>query len=297
MQGVRSSDAFDMLADETRIRILQELGRARGGDGAEPKTYSDLMEAVSVRDSGRFNYHLTKLRDHFVNQAEDGYVLSYEGVLVYRSIISGTWSGQPPTETFPVGSHCHECSGELLARPDDHILHIVCSDCETTFLAGYLPPRGYSDRSNQAVLDALNDRVRHQMKQITRSVCPWCSGKTNAGVVPVTDTPLHDRPIELAVQHECHQCEAHAWMTIGQRLLDHPAVVSFYYRHGIDLTDRAVWELPFAVTDRCTTVREDDPLRVALAIDRERDHLDIMIDEHAAVTDVTWDWVGGHPSE
>nr|WP_240137548.1 hypothetical protein [Salinigranum salinum] len=86
-------------------------------------------------------------------------------------------------------------------------------------------------------------------------------------------------------------------MTIGQRLLDHPAVVSFYYRHGIDLTDRAVWELPFAVTDRCTTVREDDPLRVALAIDRERDHLDIMIDEHAAVTDVTWDWVGGHPSE
>lgn len=287
MEGVRSSDAFDMLANETRVRILQELGRERGGGGADPRTYSELMDAVSVRDSGRFNYHLTKLCDHFVDRTEEGYLLSYEGVLVYRSIISGTWSGEPPTETFPVGSPCHECGGELLAEPEDHIIYINCRDCSATFLAGYLPPRGYTDRSNRAVLDALDHRVRYQMGLIAASVCPWCSGTTSASVVRVADTPLEDRPIELAVQHECHQCEAHAWTSIGQRLLGHPAVVSFHYRHGIDLTERPIWELSFAVTDQHTTVRETDPLRVDLAIDRPQDHLRVTLDETAAVTDVT----------
>ena len=295
MYGVESADGFDALADETRIRILQELGRGRGGE-SDSRTYSELMDAVGVRDSGRFNYHLTKLCDHYVTRTETGYKLSYEGVLVYRSIIAGTGIGHPPSESFDVGSDCHRCGCGLLARSADHILFITCPDCETTFVAGYLPPRGYSDRTADEILDALDERIRYQMGLITRSVCPWCSGTTSPSILPVTETPLEDRPIEVTVFHECHQCEAHAWMTVGQRLLDHPAVVSFHYRHDIDIT-RPLWEFPFAVTDRCTTLHDTEPLRVALSLRRGHTELRIELDETADVRDVTWSSRDDHSSE
>lgn len=288
MSEVEPADAFDMLADETRVRILQELGRARGGDGAASRSYSDLMEAVEARDSGRFNYHLTRLRDHFVVKTQAGYALSYEGVLIYRSIIAGTFSQRPPTGPLETGSRCHECGGPLVARHDDHVRFVTCGSCETTFLAGYLPPRGYADRTEGEVLDALDQRVRFQIGLISRSVCPWCSGTTSARLVPAAETPLADRPVETAVRHVCHHCEAHGWTTVGQRLLDQPDVVSFHRVHGVDVTDRPLWELAFAVTDHRTTVLDRDPLRVALSLELDQDRLRVALDEQAEVVDVEW---------
>jgi hypothetical protein len=285
MPELQPADAFDVLADETRVRILQALGSA--GNGAEPRSYSDLMDAVGVRDSGRFNYHLTRLCDHFVTRGPDGYSLSYEGVLVYRSIVAGTFSRHPPAETFETGSRCHECGDRLVVRSDEHVLHVTCVDCETTFLAGYLPPRGYADRSEREVIDALDRRVRYQIGLITHGVCPWCAGTVNAGLVPASESPLRDRPLETAVRHACHQCEARGWTTVGQRLLDHPAVVSFHDRHGVAITDRPVWELAFAVTDRDTTVRDRCPRRVELTLEREGKRLRVTVDDRADVVDVS----------
>lgn len=68
------TDALSVLGNETRIRILRALA-----DAADPLTFTELREAVGVRDTGKFNYHLTKLCEYFVRETSDGYELGHAG--------------------------------------------------------------------------------------------------------------------------------------------------------------------------------------------------------------------------
>lgn len=70
-------DALSALGDETRIAILRELA-----DAETSLSFSELRERVGVRDTGRFNYHLTKLCEYFVRDTGDGYELGHAGARV-----------------------------------------------------------------------------------------------------------------------------------------------------------------------------------------------------------------------
>jgi hypothetical protein len=67
-------DALSTLASEHRIAILQALATAD-----KPLTFLELRERVGIRDTGRFNYHLSKLRERFVRETDDGYDLGHAG--------------------------------------------------------------------------------------------------------------------------------------------------------------------------------------------------------------------------
>ncbi|WP_266077117.1 DUF7347 domain-containing protein [Haladaptatus caseinilyticus] len=67
-------DALGTLASEHRIAILRELATAE-----EPLAFSELRERVGIRDTGRFNYHLTELRERFVRESDGGYELGHAG--------------------------------------------------------------------------------------------------------------------------------------------------------------------------------------------------------------------------
>ena len=62
--GDRASvrEAFSLLAHEVRLDIVLALLENWAAVDTEPQSYSDLMDAVGMRDSGKFNYHLDKLR-------------------------------------------------------------------------------------------------------------------------------------------------------------------------------------------------------------------------------------------
>ena len=64
-------EAFETLADETRLGVLRALVRAD-----EPLRFSDLRERVGARDSGRFNYHLDRLVGRFVERRDGRYALT-----------------------------------------------------------------------------------------------------------------------------------------------------------------------------------------------------------------------------
>lgn len=68
------SDALTVLADETRIAILRALADAEGA-----LAFSELRRRAGVDDAGRFNYHLTKLREYFVREVDGGYALRHAG--------------------------------------------------------------------------------------------------------------------------------------------------------------------------------------------------------------------------
>jgi DNA-binding HxlR family transcriptional regulator len=71
--AISATAAFELLSDETRVRIVREL--ARSG----PLRFSTLRQAVGAEDSGRFNYHLERLRKGVVEKGESGYDLTPAG--------------------------------------------------------------------------------------------------------------------------------------------------------------------------------------------------------------------------
>lgn len=67
--------AFDLLGDETRLRIVEALLDA----DPEPLRFSEVRDRVGTRDTGRFNYHLNRLRGALVEKGAEGYVLTSAG--------------------------------------------------------------------------------------------------------------------------------------------------------------------------------------------------------------------------
>lgn len=70
-----ATETFTLLSDETRVGIVRALDES----DRTPRRFSELRAAVGVRDGGRFNYHLEKLRGRLVEKRDDGYVLTDEG--------------------------------------------------------------------------------------------------------------------------------------------------------------------------------------------------------------------------
>lgn len=76
------SDTFTLLSNETRVAIVRAL--ADGSDDA--LGFSELRSRVGVRDGGRFNYHLQKLRGRLVEKTAEGYALTAEGERVAKLV-------------------------------------------------------------------------------------------------------------------------------------------------------------------------------------------------------------------
>lgn len=76
--------ALSTLAHETRVEILCELA-----DADDPLCFTELKSRVGLSDPGRFNYHLTQLKQHFVCRTEDGYALNYRGERVVVAAAAG----------------------------------------------------------------------------------------------------------------------------------------------------------------------------------------------------------------
>lgn len=70
--GARAA-TFDLLSDETRVRIVGALADADG------LRFSELQSRTGVSDPGRFNYHLEKLRGRLVEKSGETYVLTAAG--------------------------------------------------------------------------------------------------------------------------------------------------------------------------------------------------------------------------
>jgi len=71
---------FDLLSDETRLRIVSALAAHEHAHPDDPALrFAALRERVDIRDSGRFNYHLRKLDAVLIEQCDAGYRLTPVG--------------------------------------------------------------------------------------------------------------------------------------------------------------------------------------------------------------------------
>jgi len=265
-------EAFSLIANGTRLSILEALWRA----DSPPVAFSELRSAVGMRDSAQFNYHLSKLTDQFVRKTDEGYDLRHAGEKVVRAVIAGSFTEHPTVDPFPVEGACAWCDGPLEARYDDEMLAVVCTDCEQRHGNYSFPPGGLHDRTDEGVMDAFDQRVRHLHCLAADGVCPECNGRMRTEIRRGGECCLGGA---LRADHVCGQCGHALCSTVGLSLLDKSPVVAFYDDHGIDLGTRPYWTLEWCVRDQHTAVRSEDPLRVEVETREGGEALRVTLDD------------------
>lgn len=261
---IQPAEAFSLLGNEIRVQILETLWRAE----EQPVPFSTLYDAVGIRSSSKFNYHLDKLSDQYIRKSDEGYELRTAGENVVRAIAKGSFNAHPRYESFEVGDACTNCDEPLVARYEDEMLAVDCPFCGRGHGRYPFPPGGMLDRDDREILAAFDRRVRHDHNLAKDGVCPQCSGRMRSIVAP-DGSECHGGGI--GAQFVCEQCDHTLSSAIGLSLLDRSPVVSFYRDHGVDLGRERYWRLPWCVSDDCTTVRSTDPWRfdVEIAVESE----------------------------
>jgi hypothetical protein len=95
-----TAGVFELLSDETRVRTVRVLYRRWQRAPDDPCVpFSVLCDRVGAADSGRFNYHLNRLRGHLVRECTDGYTLSPLGVYLGQFVV-----GDGPVRTASSGT-------------------------------------------------------------------------------------------------------------------------------------------------------------------------------------------------
>ncbi|ELZ29195.1 hypothetical protein C475_03224 [Halosimplex carlsbadense 2-9-1] len=275
---VDPAEAFGVVANETRLDILEALWRADD----RPVSFSALHDDVAMRDSAQFNYHLQQLTDQFVVKTEAGYDLRHAGAQVVRAVRAGTFTRQPDVDPFAVEGACTRCGGGLEARYADEQFRIDCVDCGKSHGEYEFPPGGLVDRTNEEIATAFDERVRHLHCLAADGVCPSCAGRIHTEIARGGDCCLD---VALRAEHVCERCRNELCSPVGLVLLDESVVSAFYDDHGIDLSDRRYWTLPWCVDDEYTTVDSVDPWRVTVEIPLADDRLTVTLDGDLDVVD------------
>ncbi|MFC4451004.1 ArsR/SmtB family transcription factor [Halorussus aquaticus] len=276
---VAPAEAFSVIANETRLSILEALWKASD----RPVNFSELRREVGMRDSAQFNYHLKQLTDHFVVQTDDGYDFRQAGKKVVRAILAGSFNEHPEMGPFDVEGTCATCDGGLQAYYSDEMLVIECKECEKNHGCYPFPPGGLNDRTREEIMDAFNQRVRHLHCLAADGVCPECNGRMSTTITRDDEDFLG---LEVRVDHECEQCHHQLYSAVGLSLLDQSDVVTFHREHGVDLCTTPYWDLAWCVSDEQTTILSEDPWQILVEIPLDDEVLSVTLDGDLTVLEL-----------
>jgi len=272
-------DVFSLLGNETRVEILQALAE----NPEEPMSFSDLRERVGVRDSGKFNYHLGKLADHFVRHTDEGYRLSMAGMQVVGALIAGTYTADATLDPIEVDDPCPSC-GEtpILVRYEDEHAHITCSSCDEFFNRFAFPP-GNLDQFDVDDLPETMDRwLRTTFHRVVSGFCPACSGRMDGEFVPNES----EGEVPVRAQYTCVRCNDRAEASPTSVLFYHPGVMGFFYDHGVDVTQTPSWRVSAAEAEHDVELVSEDPYRVRATITMDEERLRATIEPDLSVSTV-----------
>lgn len=274
--------AFSLVANETRFGILQALWE----DDETPSSFSDLRDRVGMRDSGKFNYHLNKLIPEFVLRVDEGYELTYAGRQIIGAAVSGTYTHTDITVEPIEVSDCPSCESTIEASYERGFMRIKCSNCGMVITNALpAPPILAANHDTEDLPQVFSRLLVTQAQAEDRGFCHLCRGPMEKSLDPKRDTfeqpSLSDH---LAVEVTCRACGNESYHVVGWAVIDHPAVVSFLYDHGIDIRETPVWELYTEwLSKPHATVVSEDPLRIETSIELDDDHLVLTLDEDLTV--------------
>ncbi|PSQ60035.1 ArsR family transcriptional regulator [Halobacteriales archaeon SW_7_71_33] len=273
---VPPADAFSIIGNETRLSVLEALWRLE-----TPARFSDVRAEVGMRDSAQFNYHLGELTDQFVRKTDDGYELRTAGVRVVQSVLAGSFTEHPRRE-IDIDDPCVACGATLSAHYQDEQLTVECPACGHGHGEYSFPPGGLHDRTDEEVLEAFNQRVRHLHCLSKDGVCPACNGRTETRIQREEDCCLGT---DLQAVHVCQQCADEVCSAVGLGLLDQSPVVGFHREHGVELSETPYWRLDWCVSSEPVTVRSEDPWRLRVDVEAGGETMRVTLDGDLSIVE------------
>lgn len=303
VEGLSADEAFAVLANETRVRILQALG---GADGA--MSFTELRQAVGLRQGGRFNYHLDKLVGHFVGKNDDGYTLRKAGRRVVEAVLSGAVTDDAVIEPVEIDFDCRLCGAPVELGFGHERVELYCTECPGHYersekpresiadgdrgvLGGFnLPAAGVRGRTAAEVLRAASLWGHLEALSAAKGVCPRCSGVVERSVRVCDDhdvgedlCPACDRRHAVQVRSRCRNCIYELDGMAVNQLVASADLRSFVADQGIDpLADGVEWGWEYD-----EEVLATDPLSVRFTFTVEGESITLTVDEELAVVDVT----------
>jgi DNA-directed RNA polymerase subunit M/transcription elongation factor TFIIS len=276
-EGLSPDEAFRLLGDEMRTAILHAVWESSG----EAVTFSEIRERAGSPDSGKFNYHLNKLAGHFLAKSEDGYRLTQAGREVVRAVMAGTITQRPEMDPVSIDAHCVDCGGALVARYDEYGI-IECGDCGELVMWNEFPPAGLDGRLPEAFASVFDRWTRARFNLAMDGICPNCAHEMTAEIL-TQDSGVDD---DLATMHRCENCKYEARVPLFGHIISHPAVVSFLYESGIDVTDMPYWRMQALARGFTEEVVSENPWTAKITIVSEGRELEVTLDEQLDVIDI-----------
>ena len=230
------TEALGLLGNETRLRIVEALGELSEPGEFSTVSFADLREAVGVRDSGNFNYHLQQLVPQFVTDADAGYHLSLEGILVYRTLRSGLYADSDPDVVQETDEPCEECGANREVWVDGGRAYRGCRDCAVIDNRYPLPAGALARLPDVDLERLLFDRLAFDKLSFLRGFCPYCSGAVHTELSTADerfDTPNVPYTQAIALV-SCEWCHWFIHTNVVGLLIGHPELLDFYYRHDSD---------------------------------------------------------------
>jgi len=273
--------AFGLLGHEIRLDILVSLFADWEGARTEPVSYATLMDAVGMRDSGKFNYHLDQLRGVYVRQIEGGYVPTAGATALYRAVL-----GHRPTDTLTIedielDTDCPVCGTTTVLGYERGFVTIDCRRCEEWTGYSYpFPQHGVEQRDVDALLSALDSRIAHDVELLRDGQCPDCAGTV------ATTLHLDSAEEEPWVGMDCRTCSLTVGLSVLGAVRGDDRVADALAAVGID-PRLPVWELPAGQT----AIESRDPRRVRVEVDTDGGTATIVVDEAIDVVSVATETV------
>lgn len=271
---INPADGFALLADTNRFELIEILAAA----DQDRLPFNDLYERSAFDDSGQFNYHLDQLVGPFIRKTEDGYQLRHAARIAYRLAIGGLLSDRGEAQITTIESPCPECGhSQMRALYEGDRFWVRCEDCKRRSVVGPFPPRALAKHAPQRAPIAFDRYTMGNVLRAAENVCPWCASPLNPSLQPADEGwPA----VDWVIRRGCTHCEGWIYTRVYDLLRLHPAVISFYYRHGVDVLGASFWAAETLMADEMTvhTDVEDWAAQVKLAYDDDTIELGVPAD-------------------
>ena len=257
-------EAFELLAHETRLRVLEVLN-----DAGEPLAFTDLRERVGMRDPGQFRYHLKKLAGRFVREESAEYSLTTAGTRVVGAVLSGGLTKTLDANPIPLDVSCSRCHAPLSVRFEADRMSVKCAECNFTDLDLDVPA-GVIEGCPRETIPEIADRwLKRFRASLDHGLCVNCDGRLTERILVAGDDETPDwvekHGYGAAVAYDCDRCGGNWLTSIAGRIMFHPASIAFHYEHGTNLHKIRSWKLDWPVTTT-PTITSEDPLRIEVPI-------------------------------
>lgn len=244
--------------------------------------FSELAAATGVDDERHLREQLDEMDGRFLFEREDGYRLGYAGKKLHEALLGVDGGADPGPMSSETDHDCPICGAAVTATYRDEELRYECPDHEVVTVP--VPPAAAA-KSDVERLDRLVDVRPRRRLEMAREGCCWnCWGEVHAEYPvepPEPDAFTGDVP--SLVHFGCEDCGTEFGVLLSQCLSVDPAVVSFCYDAGVDLST-----VPFVAVESVLSVdaveTADEGVRATVRADDETETF--RLDEAARVSEV-----------